>query len=127
MNKSIIIGIVVAIIFSLIAVVFGVSVRPHGLPSGNSGFRPPQSQPPPPPQQQPASILPCNKEACNRVMEDYIVNKYWAFENSDQVFAECKNCPGRGFRSPMDVKIGTNNWLPTTTKLEAYDKVRLVL
>lgn len=37
----------------------------------------------------------CNKTACNEVMYDWVVNKYWAFDTAG--FAECTGCPRRRF------------------------------
>ena len=63
----------------------------------------------------------CNTAACNGVMKDYIVNKYWAFADSANVFGDCKNCGSRWFRSPMDVSKDGTNYTNFPTANDAYN------
>ncbi len=93
----------------------GSAVTNNDTGSGSgSGYVAP---PPPPPY--------CDKTACNGVMKDYIVNKYWAFSDSANNFGECKNCDSRWFRSPMSASKDGTNFASLQNSQAAYDYVAL--
>ncbi len=78
---------------------------------------------PPPVIQQPVSL--CNKTACNNAMNDWIVNKYWAFDDTAKNFGDCKSCDSRWFRAPMDVSWDGNNYKSFATREDAYNYAQL--
>lgn len=67
----------------------------------------------------------CNNIACNQTMYDYIVNKYWAFNDSSKVFGECKNCQSRWFRAPYNVSKDGIAYNHFDSKQAAYDYAKL--
>lgn len=67
----------------------------------------------------------CNKEACNAIMQDWIVNKYWAFDNSAKNFGECKNCGSRWFKAPMNTSTDGTSWSKHPNAKAAFQAVRL--
>jgi hypothetical protein len=50
----------------------------------------------------------CDKTACNNVMKDWVVNKYWAFGDTANSFGECKKCDSKWFKAPS--QIDGKNW-----------------
>jgi len=67
----------------------------------------------------------CNKNVCNAVMQDWIVNKYWAFGDTAKNFGECKNCQSRWFKAPFRTSNDGNNWKDNANRNAAYDAVKL--
>ena len=67
----------------------------------------------------------CDKTACNNIMKDWIVNKYWAFGDTANSFGECKKCESRWFKSPFQISKDGNTWTQNSSKDTAYDAVAL--
>lgn len=63
----------------------------------------------------------CDKSACNAIMQDWIVNRYWGFSDSTASFNECKNCQARWFRAPMDVSTDGVNYTNTPDRASAFN------
>jgi hypothetical protein len=91
--------------------------------SSSTSTPPPPATPPATPPPPPADV--CNKTACNAVMQDWIVNKYWAFSDTAKNFGECKNCNSRWFTAPFKTSNDGNNWQNNANRNAAYDAVKL--
>jgi hypothetical protein len=52
-----------------------------------------------------AVVQQCDVDACNSRMKSWIVDRFWAFNDSSNYFTECKACPSRSFAGPMNVMI----------------------
>ena len=58
-------------------------------------------------------------------MKNYIVDKYWAFNNSTKIFPSCTGCPSRSFKARNQVeKDGT--WTSYASRQEAYEAAKLI-
>lgn len=71
------------------------------------------------------SLAGCNINACNGTMQDWIVNKYWAFNDSANTFATCNYCQSRWFKAPLATSTDGINWKTNTSRQTAYDSVAL--
>jgi hypothetical protein len=67
----------------------------------------------------------CNKNSCNNVMNDWIINKYWAFSDTAKNFGECKNCNSRWFTAPFRTSTDGTNWKENSDRNQAYEAVKL--
>lgn len=68
----------------------------------------------------------CNKDACNNIMKDWIVNKYWAFSDTAKNFGECKGCGSRWFKAPMNTSTDGTSWKNHGgNRNAAFDAVKL--
>jgi hypothetical protein len=68
----------------------------------------------------------CNKDACNNIMKDWIVNKYWAFSDTAKNFGECKGCGSRWFKAPMNTSTDGSSWKNHGgNRNAAFDAVKL--
>jgi hypothetical protein len=68
----------------------------------------------------------CKVGPCNDAMRDYMVNKYWAFDDSAKNFAECANCSSRWFKAPNMTSTNGRDWKANDTQLLAFADVKLV-
>lgn len=66
----------------------------------------------------------CDVALCNATLKDWIVRKYWAFDDSSKL-AECGGCPPRWFRAPMDVSWDGVNYTTLPGAQEAAEAVRV--
>jgi hypothetical protein len=68
---------------------------------------------------------PCDKNGCNAVMRDWIVDKYWAFDDSAKTFGECKQCDSKWFRAPFATSTNGQSWKDNNDREEAFNSVKL--
>lgn len=71
------------------------------------------------------TVPPCDVEKCNSFMQDWIVNKYWAFEDTAKNHGECSNCPSRWFKAPMDGSKDGQAWERYDNRNDAYNALKL--
>ncbi len=67
----------------------------------------------------------CKVDACNAAMKDYIVNKYWAFDDSGKNMTECANCASRWFKAPFMTSTNGKDWKSNVSKDIAFADVKL--
>lgn len=67
----------------------------------------------------------CDKTKCNNTMRNYIVDKYWAFNNSTKTFPSCTGCPSRSFKDRNQVEKN-GIWSSYASKQEAYEAAKLI-
>ncbi len=137
MHVAIIIAIIVTFLI-LLVLVFAVANAQNNTttppvygtpPPVNNPIPPPVNNPLPPPVNNPPPptiVDKCNKTACNDVMRDYIVDKYWRFDDSKRDFAVCSECESRGFNAPMDIRINNGPWITKPDRQSAYDAVKFI-
>ena len=68
-------------------------------------------------------ISSCDKTSCNNKMKDWIINKYWAFDDSI-IFDNCSGCPKRGFKAPYSV-FKDDSWHSNSSKESAYNMAKI--
>jgi hypothetical protein len=67
----------------------------------------------------------CNRTTCNNTMQDWIVNKYWAFNDSANNFGECNRCPSRWFKAAHAVSMDGVNFTEYGSQKNAYNAASL--
>jgi hypothetical protein len=68
----------------------------------------------------------CNKQECNKIMQDYIVTKYWAFNDTANTMGECNKCPSRWFKGPNAVSTNGVNFSYYGNQRSAYNAAALM-
>jgi hypothetical protein len=58
-------------------------------------------------------------------MSDYIVNRDWAFDDSEKSFGVCKNCNSRWYKTRF-TSTDSKTWTPYETRQQAFEQVKLV-
>ena len=67
----------------------------------------------------------CEPNRCNELMRSWIMDKYWAFDNSAASFSECSGCPSRWFRAPMDTSFNGRDYVNHASRQDAFAHVKL--
>lgn len=121
----IIVAVILVLVSSSVGAYFMMSGGSEDTSSSTPASTPPTTPPATPPTPPSPPVDACNKTACNSVMQDWIVNKYWAFSDTAKNFGECKSCQSRWFTAPFRTSTDGNNWKDNANRNAAYDAVKL--
>jgi hypothetical protein len=68
----------------------------------------------------------CEQELCNSKMKEFIVDNSWSFNDSSNIFKECKSCDSKWFRA-SEFKTSDNGkkWIKHENAQDAYDDIKM--